>query len=162
VTHGHQGELLNDRLWIISRLLLRYIWRPLQLIGIQNPTRVANSPKRQQAVEKELISWVEKTGIPLLCGHTHYAKFPNGGDPPYFNAGNCVNPRWITCIEIENGQIRLVKWQVKTNISGSLYVHRAVIGGPAALSQKIGEKPNSAGEPEKTALSVSGEMVSAP
>lgn len=31
LVHGHQGDLINDRLWKVGRFLVRYIWRPLEI-----------------------------------------------------------------------------------------------------------------------------------
>ena len=33
---------------------------------------------------------------------------------PFFNDGSCVHPRSITGIEIENGEISLIKWEIST------------------------------------------------
>ncbi|WP_330381823.1 metallophosphoesterase [Defluviitalea phaphyphila] len=39
--HGHQVDFLNYTLWEIARFLVRYIWRPLNLFGVNDPTRPA-------------------------------------------------------------------------------------------------------------------------
>jgi UDP-2,3-diacylglucosamine pyrophosphatase LpxH len=137
VTHGHQGELFNDHFWLVSRFLVRYIWRPLQLLGIQDPTRVATNPRKRERVERELIAWVQTSGTPLLSGHTHIPSFPQNDAPAYFNAGSCVHPRWITCVEIIDGSILLAKWHIKTKRDGSLLVQREITGGPAQLSTHL-------------------------
>lgn len=132
--HGHQGELMNDQLYWLTRFLLRGIWRPLQLFGVRDPTSVAGNVNIRDKVERQLIQWVTQSRIPLICGHTHQERFPKDSDPPYFNIGSCVHPRWITCIEIENGTIALVRWRIKPRKDGSLHVKRDVIAGPEALS----------------------------
>ena len=38
LTHGYQASLLNSTLWPIARLLVRYVWKPLEQIGILDPT----------------------------------------------------------------------------------------------------------------------------
>lgn len=146
VVHGHQGELLNDQLFWLTRLLLRGVWRPLQLLGIRDPTSVAQNVWERNKIERQLIEWVEKSRIPVICGHTHQERFPKKTEPPYFNTGSCVHPRWITCIEIENGEIALVRWRIKPRKDGTLHVKRDVIGGPKPLSRyaKQGQ-----GEPER-------------
>lgn len=139
VTHGHQGELINDRYWQLSRFILRYLWRPLQMLGLHNPIRVSRNPERKRDIEKELINWVTENSHPLLCGHTHDAHFPEPDEAPYFNAGSCVFPRWITGIEIDKGEIMLVRWRVKTSQDGAMIVHREVIGGPEKIKDYLGK-----------------------
>lgn len=38
LTHGYQASLLNSTLWPIARLLVRYVWKPLEQIGILDQT----------------------------------------------------------------------------------------------------------------------------
>lgn len=133
VTHGHQGEYFNDRFWKISQLLLRYLWRPLQLLGIQNPCRVSSNAERRKDIELQLLSWIKENRQPLLCGHTHCAHLPRTNQLPYFNTGSCVQPRLITGIEIDRGAILLVRWRVKPGANGALFVQREVISGPEML-----------------------------
>jgi len=135
VTHGHQGEYFNDRFWKISRLLLRYLWRPLQLLGIQNPCRVSSNVERRKDIELQLLSWIKENRQPLLCGHTHCAHLPRTNQLPYFNTGSCVQPRLITGIEIDHGAIMLVRWRVKPGANGGLYVQREIISGPEKLTE---------------------------
>ena len=56
------------------------------------------------------------------------------GEIPYFNDGSCVHPRCITGIEIADGNIMLIKWSVKANSDGALYVYREVLAGPNKLT----------------------------
>lgn len=149
VTHGHQGELINDRYWQLSRFLLRYLWRPLQMLGLHNPIRVSRNPERKRDIEKELVNWVTENKQPLLCGHTHDAHFPETNEAPYFNAGSCVYPRWITGIEIDNGEIMLVRWRVKPSRDGAMVVHREVIGGPEKTSNYLEKDDYERVEPEE-------------
>ncbi len=135
VTHGHQGEYLNDHFWKLSKLLLRYVWRPLQLIGIQNPYRVSNNEHRQKDIELQLLDWIRENNQPLLCGHTHCAHLPKPSQLPYFNTGSCVQPRLITGIEIDRGSIQLIRWRIKPDLNGALFVQREIISGPMPISQ---------------------------
>ncbi len=43
------------------------------------------------------------------------------------NTGSCVHPRCITCMEIENDTITLVKWTIDVRKDRSLYVSREVL-----------------------------------
>ena len=132
--HGHQVDCLNDRLWKLARFLVRYLWRPLNNLGVNDPTRTAKNYKKKEAAEKKLTEWVIKEGHVLIAGHTHRPMFPEVNEPPYFNDGSCVHPRCITGIEIADGYIILVKWSVKTKGDGTLFVGREVLEGPRKLT----------------------------
>ena len=131
--HGHQADFFNDRLWWLSCFLVRFLWRPLELLGVKNPTSAATSPKRKKSVERKLIRWVEMQNQPLIAGHTHRSVFPKTGEACYFNDGSCVHPRCITALEIIGGSIQLVKWSYKTKLDGTVYVGKDVLGGPECL-----------------------------
>jgi hypothetical protein len=46
-----------------------------------------------------------------------------------------VSPRHITGIEIQNGEIMLVKWAVKPKEDGALYIIREILAGPKKLNE---------------------------
>ncbi|MBZ9621814.1 metallophosphoesterase family protein [Clostridium sp. FP2] len=131
--HGHQVDCLNDKMWRLTRFLVRYLWRPLNFFGVNDPTRTAQNYHKKQAVEKKLIEWVIKEKQMMIAGHTHRPMFPEIGEPPYFNDGSCVHPRCITAMEIDFGNIKLVKWYVNTKEDGTLFVDREVLAGPRKL-----------------------------
>lgn len=149
VTHGHQGEFINDRYWQISRFFLRYLWRPLQMLGLHNPIRVSRNPERRRDVENELINWITAHQQPLLCGHTHDPHFPKPNEAPYFNAGSCVFPRWITGIEIDNGEIMHVRWRVKPSHNGGMFVQREVTGGPESIADYLDKDSYELDQPDE-------------
>lgn len=132
--HGHQGDFFNNKMWKLSRTLVRYLWRPLEVYGVNDPSRAAKNYKRKAEVERILSRWsgVEKKMI--IAGHTHRPMFPEPGKSAYFNDGSCVHPRCITALEISAGCITLVKWQVTARQDGVLIVERVVLEGPAKLS----------------------------
>ncbi len=134
LVHGHQVDFLNYTIWRIARLLVRYLWRPFELVGIRNPTSPAKSYDKKVKVELKLMDWSKQQEQMLIAGHTHRPVFPKPGEPLYFNDGSCVHPRCITAIEIEDSTISLVKWAVKVRKDRSLYVERVVLEGPAMLS----------------------------
>jgi UDP-2,3-diacylglucosamine pyrophosphatase LpxH len=134
LTHGHQGDYLNDTLWKLSRFLVRYLWRPLELVGIKDPTSAAKNNEKKNSVEKKLMDWSKENNQILICGHTHRPVFPRVGEPLYFNDGSCVHPRCITAIEIRNGTISLVKWATMTKPDRTLFVGREVLESPVRLS----------------------------
>ncbi len=134
LTHGHQGDFLNDTMWLVSRFLVRYFWRPLELIGIKDPTSTSKNKKLKNTVEKNLMNFAKEYNQLMICGHTHRPVFPKPGEPPYFNDGSCVHPRCITAIEIRNGTISLVKWAIMTKPDRTLYVGREVLEQPVRLN----------------------------
>ena len=69
----------------------------------------------------------------IIAGHTHRSWHPVAGDPPYFNDGSCVHPRWITCIEIKEGTITLVRWRIQPDSKGRLVIKRKELKGPKDL-----------------------------
>ncbi|MDF2589076.1 MAG: hypothetical protein K0S41_2917 [Anaerocolumna sp.] len=139
LTHGHQADFLNYDLWKLARFMVRYLWRPLELLGLHDPTSAAKNNQKKLTVEKKLIDWSIKNKQMLIAGHTHKPVFPDLGEPLYFNDGSCVHPRCITAIEIENGAISLVKWTLKTKKDGTLYVGKEVLEGPVKLHEFFGD-----------------------
>jgi UDP-2,3-diacylglucosamine pyrophosphatase LpxH len=131
--HGHQVDYLNDKLWKLSRFLVRYLWRPLNSFGVNDRTSTAKNYRKKDAVEKKLTEWAIREKHMLIAGHTHRPMFPEVGEPLYFNDGSCVHPRCITAIEIVAGNIILVKWCVKTKDDGTLFIAREVLAGTRKL-----------------------------
>jgi len=136
--HGHQGDFLNYNLWKLARFLVRYLWRPLELLGLHDPTSASKNYDKKGAIEKKLMDWIVQENQMLIAGHTHRTAFPKTGEPLYFNDGSCVHPRCITAIEIENGSISLVKWTLKTKLDRTLYVGRVILEGPVKLQDFFG------------------------
>lgn len=75
VLHGHQGDFMNDQLWVLGMLLLRYFWRYLHIVGFDNPTSPARNFYKRHKVEKAYDKWIEKYKTMLICGHTHDKNF---------------------------------------------------------------------------------------
>ncbi len=138
LTHGHQADILNSTFWKLSRFLVRYLWKPLEQMGVLDPTSAAKNYRHRQRSERRLSAWAVKKNCYLVTGHTHR---PMLGDAQtrYFNTGSCVHPSCITCLEIQNGAISLVKWNMETRQDRSLYVAREVLAGPLALFGHIAE-----------------------
>jgi len=134
VTHGHQADFINDRLWMVSCLLVRYVWRFLEILGIQDPISPAKNHNKQNKIERTLAQWAGNRNLILIAGHTHRPSFPQSAGAPYLNDGSCVFRDCITALEIRNGLVALVKWFGKTRRSGSTYYVREVIGGPKPLA----------------------------
>lgn len=130
LAHGHQGDLLNDTLWRLARFLVRYVWRSLELLGFHDPTSAAKNYKRKKKTERRLERWAKENGVMLIAGHTHRPTLQEPGKSLYVNDGSCVHPRCITAIEIEKGNLTLVKWSVMTRPDRTMYVGREVLAGP--------------------------------
>lgn len=133
--HGHQGDLINDKLWKVARFLVRYAWRPMEMFGFQNPFETSKNYKKKVGIEKRLGDWSKRENKIVIAGHTHRPVFPKTNDPPYFNDGCTVLPGYITGIEIIEDKIQLVKWSVKTKPDGVMYVGRDIIEGPRNMSE---------------------------
>ncbi|MGE4486128.1 MAG: metallophosphoesterase, partial [Oscillospiraceae bacterium] len=128
--HGHQGDLMNDQLWVMSMLMMRYFWRFIHVVGFQNPTSPAKKLYKRTKIEVKYKNWIRKNKIMLICGHTHRPKFSEPGNTPYFNTGSCVRTKGITGIEIFKGSIMMVDWRVKSDPDGNLRVVRTIVRGP--------------------------------
>ena len=135
MVHGHQGDFLNDTLWPLARFLVRYVWRYMELIGFLDPTGAGRPRKAKECIEKRLADYGSSREQILIAGHTHRPAFSKPGEGFYFNSGSCVHPRCITCIEIENYNISLVKWSVRSGEDRILRVEREVLEGPVSLSE---------------------------
>ncbi len=135
--HGHQGDLMNDYLWRLAKFLVRHLWRPLELLGIKDPTSAAKNYSVSRRTEERLSRWIGKEKIMTVCGHTHRPSFPEPGELPYFNDGSCVHPTCITSIEIFEGTIALIKWSIKAKDDGTLYVGKDYLEGPRELAKYL-------------------------
>lgn len=148
--HGHQADFLNSDLWLISRFLVRYLWKPLELIGVHDPTSASKNFRKKERVEKNLINWAARNNQALIAGHIHRAYFSEPGETPYFNDGSCVLPYLISAIEIFNGTIQLVKWRIKTRNDGTLFVGRDTSEGPIQLISYFKAESPAESSPEKS------------
>ncbi len=133
LTHGHQGDFWNEKIWKITRFFARHFWKYLELFGIKDPTSVAKNYQNKNKTENKIIAWSIKEKQMIITGHTHRPALPSIKEPLYFNTGSCVHPRCITGIEIDNGNITLIKWSVKANKDGKLYIGKDILEGPVPL-----------------------------
>lgn len=128
--HGHQEDILNDYLWHLAAFLVRFVWRPLELFGVYDPTSAARNYKKRKKTERRLDRFAREKQILVIAGHTHRPVLPPPGESFYLNDGSCVHPRCITAMELENGNITLVKWSVMVRHGRYLSVEREVLAGP--------------------------------
>lgn len=133
--HGHQVDFLNSTLWRLSRFLVRHIWRKLEFIGIKDPTSAAKNYSISKTVERKLQKWSIKNDKIIIAGHTHRPIFPRNGESLYFNDGSCVHSNGITCLEIEKGNITLVRWFFQIAENNTLSIKRIVLAGQEAIEK---------------------------
>lgn len=126
LVHGHQVDFLNNKLWRLSRFLVRYIWGFLEKLGIKDPTSAAKNNSVSNKVERKLKAWSSKNHKIIIAGHTHRPSFPEDGSL-YFNDGSCIHPSGITGIEIKNGEIALVKWKYEVDNESKIIVNKSYI-----------------------------------
>jgi len=135
LTHGHQADWWNYIFWKWSRFFVRILWKPLQIIGIYDPTSPAKNHRELIKVERRIKKWIhDNNNLITIVGHTHRPRFPKPGEIPFFNDGSCVHPRSITGIEIDNGSISLIKWYIDTKDDGTLQIKRTILESPKEIS----------------------------
>lgn len=144
--HGHQVDFLNSTLWRLSRFLVRHIWKRIEFIGIKDPTGSARNRSRSKGTEKKLQKWSKKNNKIVIAGHTHRPFFPRNGEGLYFNDGSCVHPNGITCLEIESGNIILVKWFFYMNEENVLSVERTILAGSEHIEKFFKSNERGTGE----------------
>jgi UDP-2,3-diacylglucosamine pyrophosphatase LpxH len=121
--HGHQGDFINDTCVPLGRFFVRHFWRPLQnVFGWKDPTSPAQSFKKRNKVELGILDWARKNRMVAIAGHTHRPIFMSlnkqqnlaglEAEPYYFNCGSGIHPRCVTCLEIREMMISLVKWHI--------------------------------------------------
>lgn len=135
VVHGHQGDFMNDQLWMVSMFTLRYLWRYLHVVGFHNPASPARNQYTRHKVENSYKKWIRKHNTILICGHTHRPRFPKKNELPYFNTGCCIHSKGITGIEIIENKIMLIEWRIRADQEGSLHIERHILHGPEPLEK---------------------------
>jgi UDP-2,3-diacylglucosamine pyrophosphatase LpxH len=134
VIHGHQVDKISNNLEPFASFLVRYVWSFLEgHLGFKNGTSPARSNTKRKKVDKKLQQWVKLNNQPIVAGHTHRSRLPQPDEIPYFNDGCCIHPYSVSSIEIEKGNISLIKWSIKSLENGVLTVRREIIGGPEPL-----------------------------
>lgn len=125
--HGHQVDYLNGTLWHLSRFLVRTIWRSLENYVLYFKKSIAKNHEIKEQREKRLRDWSIKNNKIIIAGHTHRAIFPRIGESLYFNDGSCISDNGITSIEIEDGHISLIKWELNNQKDELTTIKRKVL-----------------------------------
>ena len=71
LTHGHQGELLADKL----KKIIRFIKDRLNLEWIGYPTSASQNHWLRFKSERDYYEWGKENGVMLITGHTHRPRF---------------------------------------------------------------------------------------
>lgn len=136
--HGHQVDLINCDMWKSSRFLVRYVWRFMEgVAGFKSPISPANNYDKGSKIDNVLGKIARREKKMIICGHTHNDIFPEPEEGLYFNDGCCVFPSAVTCIEITNGEISLVKWAIEVGDYDILYITKKITGGPQKIQKYL-------------------------
>ena len=135
VVHGHQADFTSDRLNGTGRFVIRYVWKRLQLLGWVATTSREDRRHKPGIIESRIVEWVEAHRQITICGHTHRPASTRYGAAPYFNTGSCVYPGYITGLELQDGELHLVKWTAQSGSTQTqmLPIQREPIAPPIKL-----------------------------
>jgi len=76
LVHGHQGDRRSDSWSWLSRVLIRYLWRPLQRVTGISPNTPSQSWDLSHALNYAIYAWASKhRDLVLIAGHTHRPVF---------------------------------------------------------------------------------------
>jgi hypothetical protein len=84
LVHGHQGTLDSDRLGGLSRLVVRYGWRPIQQHVRIASTTPAQDFQLRAAHDDAMFEWASHRPehLVLIAGHTHKPVFSTPRSKP--------------------------------------------------------------------------------
>lgn len=84
LVHGHQGTLESDRFGALSRLAVRYAWRPIQRRFKIASTTPARKWDLRENHDRAMYEWAKghQEKIVLIAGHTHRPVFGRTGEEP--------------------------------------------------------------------------------
>jgi len=135
VVHGHQADFTSDRLCLVGRFVVRNIWKRVQLVDFARVTSRKGHVRKQDKTEQRIVEWARVNWQAVICGHTHRPTSAAYGMPPYFNTGSCTFPGYITGIEIQDGEIMLVKWSARASATqkGAASIERELLSPPRKL-----------------------------
>jgi len=74
--HGHQGDAFNDRWAWLTRILVRYVWRPFQRLTRISLNTPAKSWDLRGKINQAMYAWAaQQQKLILIAGHTHSPVF---------------------------------------------------------------------------------------
>ncbi|MCL2745679.1 MAG: metallophosphoesterase family protein [Coriobacteriia bacterium] len=123
--HGHQADFFDSTIWKVMRWVNYYPDRLLQLLGMADFTKAAKNYAKRNFIERKLIKWARENSATIIAGHTHKPTLsPEEG---YINSGSGMHPNGVTCLEFEEGFIRLCLWQESVQDNGDLCIKKSTI-----------------------------------
>lgn len=125
--HGHQGDFRSSHFFQMTKMCVRYLWQPLEYLGLKNPFDTGHKESRQSKVEQNLKRYAGKVKLPIIAGHTHRPRFAMAGETPYFNTGSGVHTAYITGIELVCGTLQQVRWTFLLRADGSIYAGKELL-----------------------------------
>jgi hypothetical protein len=76
LVHGHQGDRKADHWSPISRLVIRYLWRPYQRLTHARVNTPATNWDLRYKLNRAMYAWAEQQSkLVLVAGHTHNPVF---------------------------------------------------------------------------------------
>ncbi len=75
LTHGHQIDFLSSRLWKLSRFIVRFFWKPVQLLLRISSTSPSRNYRKRNRFERTYFEWARRKGVVFIAGHTHRPMF---------------------------------------------------------------------------------------
>jgi UDP-2,3-diacylglucosamine pyrophosphatase LpxH len=76
LAHGHQGSAASDKWALVSKLIVRYIWRPIQRLIRFSFNTPATDWRLRERHNIAMYLWAEKQeNLALIAGHTHRPVF---------------------------------------------------------------------------------------
>ena len=76
LVHGHQGSAASDKWAPVSKLFVRYVWRPIQRLTRFSFNTPAEDWKLRERHNIAMYLWAEKQeNLVLIAGHTHRPVF---------------------------------------------------------------------------------------
>lgn len=134
VFHGHQLDYISYEFAPISKFLVRYVWGFLNgVLSFKEVLSPAKSDNARDRVDNRVYEWCSQTKTSAIIGHTHNSIFPDEKGIQYYNIGAAVLPYAVTCIEIKNATITLVKWTIRSVENGVLAVRKEILANPRTI-----------------------------
>lgn len=119
VYHGNQYDIWNQGGWRteVANWFVKHIWTWLQCkFGCSSEpqeTSPAKNPKKGSDIAKAAVYRAKRRKIWVKMGHTHRPTVAcNNSGAGYANIGSGVKERAITCLELVDGELSSVCWDV--------------------------------------------------
>jgi len=125
VMHGHQPSFFNFYAIPFLRWGIRYIYRPLEVMGMRDPTRERLSNLELGRIDEQLTRYAKEKNCIIVAGHTHSSVCEKTGH--YYNDGTVIMPRCATLLELENNTFSLIRWDIHIKKKGVLTARRKVL-----------------------------------